>query len=64
VRTFQDVDEAMREYNMVTGGKLDPLDPQPTLSDFYVPSEAQKDREIAFIIVGLAVTGVVAYKLL
>ena len=32
--TFQDVDQAMREYSLVTGNKLDPLGPEPTLSDF------------------------------
>jgi hypothetical protein len=64
LQTFRDVDEAAAEYHRVTGGQLDSLGSEPTLSDFYVPDEAQKNREIAFIVVGLAVTGVVAYKLL
>ena len=34
--------------------------PKPTLADFCVPSDEQKDREIAFIILGMAATGLVA----
>ena len=44
VKTFRDVDDAMREYSRVTGIKLDPLGPDPKLSDFYVPSSGQRDR--------------------
>ena len=63
VQTFLDVDDAAREYSRVTGSKLDPLGPKPKLSDFYVPSSAQKDREIAFVVLGIAAAGLVAYKL-
>ena len=63
VQTFRDVDAAMREYATVTSNQLDPLGPEPQLSDYYTPSESQKDLEIAFIIFGMAATGVVAYKL-
>ncbi|MEW8067760.1 MAG: hypothetical protein AB2804_14140 [Candidatus Thiodiazotropha endolucinida] len=63
VQTFRDVDDAMREYSRVTGTKLDPLGPEPKLSDFYVPSSGQRDREIAFVVLGMAATGLVAYKL-
>ncbi len=65
VETFHDVDAAMHEYALVfgEGTKLDPLGPEPQLSDFYQPSSDQKDREITFIILGMAVTGLVAYKL-
>ena len=62
VQTFRDVDDAMREYSRVTGTKLDPLGPEPKLSDFYVPSIGQRDREIG-IVLGMAATGLVAYKL-
>lgn len=48
---------------MVTGKTLTPLCPQPTLSDFYVPLEAQKDRELAFIALAMVATGVVTYIL-
>ena len=65
VKTFRDVDEAMQEYALVFGAskKLDPLGPPPQLSDFYAPSSGQKDRELIFIALGMAVTGVVAYQL-
>ena len=63
VQTFRDVDAAIREYAHVTGKTLDPLGPEPQLSDFYTPSSDQKDREIAFVVLGMAATGLVAYKL-
>ena len=65
VQTFRDVDAAMREYALVTGGQnnLDPLGPEPQLGDFYTPSGDQKNRELAFVVVGMAATGLVAYKL-
>lgn len=63
VQTFHDVDAAIREYSQVTGHNLDPLGPEPQLADFYLPSDDQKDREIAFVILGMAATGLVAYKL-
>ena len=39
----------MQEYFLVTGRDLEPLPPKPVLSDFYVPSEYQHNRELAFI---------------
>ena len=63
VQTFRDVDDAMREHSRVTGKKLDFLGTEPKVSDFYVPSSGQRDREIAFVILGMAATGLVAYKL-
>jgi hypothetical protein len=60
VKNFQDVDAAMQEYSLVTGERPDP---QPMIQDFYTPSEAQKDREITFIILGMGVTGFIAYML-
>ena len=61
-QTFGD-DDAMREYSRVTGTKLDPLEPEPKLSIFYMPSSGQRDREIAFFVLEMAATGLVAYKL-
>ena len=61
VQTFRDVDAAIREYANVTGKNLGPLEPEPQLSDFYTPSDDQKDREIAFVVLGMAATGLVAY---
>jgi hypothetical protein len=37
------------------------LGPEPQLSDYYAPSDGQKDREITFVILGMALTGLVAY---
>ena len=58
VKTFRDVDAAMQEYAQVTGHILDPVGP-----DFYSPSDGLKDSEIAFVVLGMAATGLVAYHL-
>ena len=63
IQTFRDVDDAIREYSRVTRTKLDPLGPEPKLSDFYVPSSSQRDHEIAIVVLGIAATGLVAYQL-
>ena len=63
VQTFRDVDDAMREYSRITGTKLDPLGPEPKLSDIYMPSSGQRDRGIAFVILGMAATGLVAFNI-
>lgn len=67
VQTFQDVDAAIREYAQVfPSKKLDTLafaQKEPQLSDFYVPSEDQKDREITFVVLGMATTSLVAYHI-
>ena len=52
VHTFRDVDEAIRQYNLVSGSALEQMEPKPELSDFYLPSPEQRDREIAFVIMG------------
>ena len=63
-QTYDDVDQAMKEYYYATKKQLDPLPSKPLLSDFYTPSEDQKNREIAFVVVGMALTGFVAWKLI
>ena len=63
VETSRDLDAAMQEYAQVTGHNLDPLGPAPQLSDFYHPNGGQRDREIAFVILGMAATGLLAYIL-
>ena len=40
--------------------KIKPLPPDPELSDFYPPSEVQKNGELLFVAVG---TGIVTYDL-
>ena len=69
VHTFDDVKESMKQYYYLTGGEsggksLDPLPLEPKLSDFYTPSPDQQKREITFIVLGMAVTGFIAYKFL
>ena len=61
-RTFRNVDEAIRQYNLISG-PLEPIQPGPKLSDFYLPSPEQRDREIAFVIMGLGATTFVVYML-
>lgn len=63
VQTFRDVDAAMRQYSQVTGHNINPLGPEPQLSDFYTPSDGQKDREFAFIILGMTAAAIVVYRL-
>ena len=63
MNNFRDVDAAMYQYSLLTKQNLPRLEKQPVISDFYVPSESQKDREIAFIILGMSILGVVVYKL-
>lgn len=66
VETFRDVDPAVREYAQVTGKPLTRealLGAEPQLADFYTPSSGQKDREIAFVVLGIATTGLVTYEI-
>ena len=64
VHTFGDVDQAMKQYYYITGKQLDPLPPEPKLNDYYTPSPNQQDREIVFIVLGMAATRFVAYRFL
>ena len=63
VQTFHDVDMAICEYAPVTGHNLDSLGSEPQITDFYTPSGDQKKCEIAFVVLGMTATGLVAYKL-
>ena len=58
----RDVDAAMSLYAQVTGKQIE-LPHKPQLSDFYVPSEAQRDRELAFVVLAIAGVGYAVYKL-
>ena len=49
-QTFDDVDQAMKQYYYITGKQLDPLPPEPKLCDYYAPSLDQQNRELLFIV--------------
>ena len=49
--------QRMKEYYEMTN-------PEPKLSDFYQPSQPQKDREILFIALGMPVVLILSWKLL
>ena len=57
---INNVNEAMLEYYRVFEKQIKPLQPEPQLSDFYHPSEAQRNGELLFVAVG---TGIAAYAL-
>ena len=60
-RTYiNNVDEAMLEYYRVFAKRIKPLPPEAKLSDFYHPSERQKNGELLFVTVG---TGIATYAL-
>ena len=58
-KRFIDLNSAMQQYFIVTGGQLEPLPPKPVLSDFYVPSEDHHNCELTFIT--LSVVGIGAF---
>ena len=60
--TFTEVDNAMEAYYIATEKKLPPLRSKPVLSDFYHPSDQQKNNEILFIISSLGLMGYLMYK--
>ena len=55
VKTFNDVDLAMKEYSIRFGKHLPPLEREPVLEDFYVKSDKQKENEIVFVTIGMGV---------
>ena len=61
---ISDTDEAMLEYCQIFAKKLKPLPPEPQLSDFYHPSEAQKNGELLFVAVGTGIATYALYKYL
>ena len=61
MRTYINIaDEAMLEYYRVFVKQIKPFPPDPELSDFYHPSETQKNGELLFVAVG---TGITRYAL-
>ena len=63
VQDFHTVSTDWKNYSIHNENHplLADLGPKPQLSDFYTPSSAQKDREIVFIVLGMAATGLVTY---
>ena len=62
-QTFSDLSVAMQKYHEVTGQQLSPLRAEPKLNDFYNPSRERKDAEIALVVGGMTVVGILFYKL-
>ena len=56
------VDEAIVEYNRVFTKQIKPIPPEPELSDFYQPSETQKNGELLFIALGSGLATYAVYK--
>ena len=48
-KRFAYLNSAMQQYFLVTGRQLEPLPPNPVLSDFYALSEDHHNREPTFI---------------
>ena len=64
-RTYiNNVDEAMLEYYRVLSKRIKPLPPEPKLSDFYHPSEVQKNGELLFVAKGTGIGTYALYKYL
>lgn len=59
-----DINDAARQYYLATKQTPQSLKREPTLSDFYHPSQDQKSMEISFIIVGLGGLSYLIYKYL
>ena len=57
---INNTDEAILEYYRVFPRKIKPLPPESELSDFYHPSETQRNGELLFATVG---TGIVTYAM-
>ena len=54
----------MLGYYRVFTKRLKPLPPEPELSDFYHPSETQKNGELLFVIAGTGIATYALYKYL
>ena len=61
---INNVDEAMLEYYRVFAKQIKPLQREPEFSDFYHPSENQKNGELLFAVVGTGIATYALYKYL
>ena len=67
VKKLASADDAMKYYNYITGSDetLPPqLQREPSLQDFYEPSDNQVNAEIAFVAGGTILIGFLAYRYL
>ena len=53
-----------QRLNTIAYLQIKPLPPEPELSDFYHPSEVQKNGELFFVAVGRGIATYVLYKYL
>ena len=62
-KTFQNVDQAMQQYYLLTGNVLPLLSAQPQLEDFLDDEQNLALRgELTLIALGLLITGYLTYK--
>ena len=59
---IDNANEAMLEYYRAFGKQVNPLPLEPQLSDFYHPSEEQKNGELLFVTVGTGIARYALYK--
>ena len=63
IHDFQDTDRALALYNQTNRAKV-ALPKEPEFSDFYKPSEQQKNGELLFIGAGTLALGYAAFRFL
>ena len=61
---INNADEAMLEYYHVFSKQIKLSPPEPELSDFYDPSDNQKNGELLFVVVGTGIATYALYKYL
>ena len=61
---IRNLDSAMLEYYRVFGVKLNPLPPEPQLSDYYNASDQQKSGELLFVMAGTAISSYIIMRYL
>ena len=61
---INNVDETMLEYHRVFAKRIKPLPPEPELSDFYHPSEAQKNGQLLFGVIDTVIATSTLFKYL
>ena len=61
---INNVYKAMLEYYRVFAKQIKPLPPEPELSDFYHPSEAQKNGQLLFGVIDTVIATYTLFKYL